>query len=148
MHALMSLIVTFLAIAGVLWTLGAPFAAALQVVVYAGAIMVLFVFVAMILNLGHEARLLERTWLSRAIWVLPVILAVVLVAQFVIVLATKVSAPAGIVVTPKVVGTSLFSTYLVGVELASLLLLAALVTAFHFGAHFGGTEVDDEHHTD
>ena len=54
-HALLYLIVSLLAIAVVFYMLGAPFIAALEMIIYAGAIMVLFVFVVMMLNLG-EAR--------------------------------------------------------------------------------------------
>ena len=53
-HALLYLIVSLLAVAVVFYVLGAPFVAALEVIVYAGAIMVLFVFVVMMLNLGEE----------------------------------------------------------------------------------------------
>ena len=51
-HALLYLIVSLLAVALVFFTLGAPFVAALEVITYAGAIMVLFLFVVMMLNLG------------------------------------------------------------------------------------------------
>ncbi len=51
-HALLYLVVSLLAVAMIFFALGAPFAAALEMIVYAGAIMVLFVFVVMILNLG------------------------------------------------------------------------------------------------
>ena len=54
-HALLYLIVSLLAVAIVFYVLGAPFAAALEVIIYAGAIMVLFVFVMMMLNLGKAA---------------------------------------------------------------------------------------------
>ena len=54
-HALLYLIVSLLAVSVVFYTLGAPFVAALEVIIYAGAIMVLFVFVVMMLNLGEEA---------------------------------------------------------------------------------------------
>ena len=51
-HALLYLIVSLLSVALIFFVLGAPFVAALEVIVYAGAIMVLFVFVIMMLNLG------------------------------------------------------------------------------------------------
>ena len=54
-HALLYLIVSLLAVSVVFYTLGAPFIAALEVIIYAGAIMVLFVFVVMLLNLGEQA---------------------------------------------------------------------------------------------
>ena len=55
-HALLYLIVSLLAVAVVFYTMGAPLVAALEVIIYAGAIMVLFVFVVMMLNLGAQAR--------------------------------------------------------------------------------------------
>ena len=56
-HALLYLIVSLLAVAVVFYTMGAPFVAALEVIIYAGAIMVLFVFVVMMLNLGKRAAM-------------------------------------------------------------------------------------------
>ena len=74
-HALIYLIVSLLAVAVLFFLLGAPFAAALEVVIYAGAIMVLFVFVVMMLNLGEEARKRERAMLDFSNWLLPGLLA-------------------------------------------------------------------------
>ena len=56
MHALLYLVVSLFAVAVVFYTLGAPFVAALEVIVYAGAIMMLFVFVVMLLNLSADSR--------------------------------------------------------------------------------------------
>ena len=53
-HALLYLIISLLAVAMMFFCLGAPFAGVLEIIVYAGAIMVLFVFVVMMLNLGEE----------------------------------------------------------------------------------------------
>ena len=63
-HALLYLIVSLLAVAVVFYAMGAPFVAALEVIIYAGAIMVLFVFVVMMLNLGEHAVSLEKAWLT------------------------------------------------------------------------------------
>ena len=60
-HSALSLIVVMMALAGLYLLLGAEFVAAVQIIVYAGAIMVLFVFVIMLLNAGEE----ERTNFSR-----------------------------------------------------------------------------------
>src|SRR5919197_6637605 len=75
-HELLYLIVSLLAIALIFYILGAPFAAALEVIIYAGAIVVLFVFVVMMLNLGEIAAAQERQWLPPRIWIGPTILAV------------------------------------------------------------------------
>ncbi|MHB9037169.1 MAG: NADH-quinone oxidoreductase subunit J [Armatimonadota bacterium] len=144
MRSLINMIVAFLAIAMVLWTLGAPFAAVLQVVVYAGAILVLFVFVVMILNLGHVAIERERGLLGGLIWVIPILMAAILLGEFVIVIIGRGVERAGSFVFPKTVGTSLYTTYLIGIELASILLLAGLVAAYHFGAFMAKRGVEDE----
>lgn len=144
MHALISLIVSFIAIAGVFFTLGAPFAAVLQVVVYAGAIMVLFVFVVMMLNLGKEAQRREQSWLSMSAVAVPALLALVLLIVFVAALAGAKVGGAGFRSEPKAVGASLYTVYLIGVELASVLLLAALVAAFHYGAFLGRSGDEDD----
>lgn len=133
-HALLYLIVSLLSVAIMFFTLGAPFVAALEVIVYAGAIMVLFVFVVMMLNLGPQSTAMERSWLTRQMWIGPVILCVLLTVEFVYVLAFNSSRPiAAAAVDPKQVGLALFGPYLIGVELASLLLLSGLVGAYHLG---------------
>ena len=133
-HALLYLIVSLLSVAIVFYTLGAPFIAALEVIIYAGAIMVLFIFVVMMLNLGAKAVDTERTWLKPSMWIGPCILAAILIAEVAYLLSRGTSAAhSGTIVGPKQVGMSLFGTYLIGVELASMLLLGALVGAYHLG---------------
>jgi len=133
-HALLYLIVSLLAVAVVFYTLGAPFIAALEVIIYAGAIMVLFIFVVMLLNLGERATELERTWVKAKMYIGPMILAAILIAEFVVMLSqTRVTAHSAGVVGPKEVGAALYGPYLIGVELASFLLLGALVGAYHLG---------------
>jgi NADH-quinone oxidoreductase subunit J len=85
-HALLYLIVSLLAVAIVLYTLGAPFAAALEVIIYAGAIMVLFVFVVMMLNLGEDAAAQERQWLGPRLWAGPALLSALLAAELIYIL--------------------------------------------------------------
>jgi NADH-quinone oxidoreductase subunit J len=133
-HALLNLVVSLLAVAIVFYVLGAPFAAALEVMIYAGAIMVLFVFVIMMLNLGEAAAKQERQWLRPGIWIGPGVLSAVLLGEVVYMLWVGPAAvPAGTVVTPHQVGALLFGPYLLVVELASMLLLAGLVAAYHLG---------------
>lgn len=132
-HALLYLIVSLLAVAVIFFMLGATFAAALEVIIYAGAIMVLFIFVIMMLNLGSDPAG-ERRLLTPAVWAGPSLLALILFAVLVFLLthlpAEPITAPE---VGPKQVGIALFGPYLIGVELASILLLAGLVGAFHLG---------------
>ncbi|CAD5109413.1 NADH-quinone oxidoreductase subunit J [Zestomonas carbonaria] len=137
-HALLYLIISLLAVAMCFFSLGAPFAGALEIIVYAGAIMVLFVFVVMMLNLGPAIVEQERKWLSPGIWTGPALLSAALLAELLYVLfgLSDSGAPLGLTdVDAKAVGISLFGPYLLVVELASLLLLAALVAAFHLGRH-------------
>ena len=80
-HALIYLIVSLLAVAVIFFLIGAPFAAALEIVIYAGAIMVLFVFVIMMLNLGRRGRCTERGWLQPSIWAGPALLSAAAVCR-------------------------------------------------------------------
>jgi NADH-quinone oxidoreductase subunit J len=132
-HALLYLIVSFLAIAVVFFVLGAPFVAALEVIVYAGAIMVLFVFAGMMFNLGQDSVETEREWLKPGIWIGPVLLAGVLFAEVVYLLKGGTANAGAVAVGPKEVGMVLFGPYLIGVELASMLLLAGVVGSYHLG---------------
>jgi NADH-quinone oxidoreductase subunit J len=133
-HALLYLIVSLLSVALVFFALGAPFVAALEVIIYAGAIMVLFVFVMMMLNLGPQTVEREREWFSLRVWGGPSVLIAILLAELIYLLAQAGVQPAGAVsVGPKEVGIALFGPYLLGVELASMVLLAGLVGAYHLG---------------
>jgi NADH-quinone oxidoreductase subunit J len=133
-HALLYLIVSLLSVALIFFTLGAPFIAALEVIIYAGAIMVMFIFVVMVLNLGAQATQRERQWLKPGMWVLPSILALILIGELIYVLALGGIRGSEIYsIGPKQVGIALFGPYLLGVELASLLLLAGLIGAYHLG---------------
>lgn len=136
-HALLYLVLSLLAVAMVFFTLGAPFAGVLEVIVYAGAIMVLFVFVVMMLNLGPKTSEQERQWLKGSGWIGPVVLAAILLAELVTLLWPRemLTAAGTQVVGPKEVGIALFGPYLLAVELASMLLLGGLVAAYHLGRH-------------
>ena len=136
-HALLYLVVSLVAVAVAFFTLGAPFAAALEVIINAGAIIVLFVFVVMMLNLGQEATEQERRWLPARDWRAPSVLMAVLIAEFAYTLFAKASGTtATAAITPKQVGEVLFQKYLLVVELASMLLLVGLVGSFHLGRRF------------
>jgi NADH-quinone oxidoreductase subunit J len=134
-HALLYLIVSLLSVALIFFVLGAPFVAALEVIVYAGAIMVLFVFVMMLLNLGPQAIAQESQWLDGKMWIGPTVLSIILIAELGYVLMSRPSAAAtgAAIIDPTQVGVALFGPYLLGVELASMLLLSGLVGAYHLG---------------
>ena len=133
-HALLYLIVSLLAVAVAFYTMGAPLVAALEVIIYAGAVMVLFVFVVMMLNLGKRTVETERQSLQEKVWMGPAVLSAVLIAEVLYMIA-RATLPGheGGVVEPKQVGIALYGPYLIGVELTSMLLLGALVGACHLG---------------
>ena len=131
-HALVSLISMLLALAVAFFVLGAPFVSVLQVAIYAGAIMVLFVFVVMMLNLGPLTERQEQRWLGGAVWAIPAVLAItLLLLGYYAVRAVGELFPPVEMVSPQRVGMSLFREYVLAVEIASLLLVAGLVGAFH-----------------
>ena len=134
-HALLYLIISLIAVAMTFFSLGAPFAGVLEVIAYAGAIMVLFVFVVMMLNLGPATVEQERRWLTPRVWVGPALLSLLLLGELIRVLVLQGDAnPIGVTtIDAKQVGIALFGPYLLAVELASMLLLAALVAAYHLG---------------
>jgi len=135
-HALIYLIVSLLAVAVLFFLMGAPFAAALEIVIYAGAIMVLFVFVIMMLNVGQDGIAQEREWLRGRTWIVPGILAALLLLELLLALRHAPATTGGLAVSPKEVGLALFGPYVLAVEIASMLLLAGLVGAYHLGRRF------------
>jgi NADH-quinone oxidoreductase subunit J len=144
-HALLYMIVSLLSLALIFFTLGAPFVAALEVIIYAGAIVVLFVFVIMMLNLGAEATAREQQWLQPRAWRGPAVLCAILFVEFLVLLVVEpgqAGAPAAVGV--KRVGAALYGPYVLGVELAAMLLLAGLVGAFHLGRRVPSDGEEDD----
>ena len=133
-HALLYMVMALLSLALIFFLLGAPFVAALEVIIYAGAIMVLFVFVVMMLNLGPQSADQERRWFNLSTWRGLVIIAGILLLELIIALRLGFPSPLDVSeISPHQVALSLFGPYLLGVELASMLLLAGLVGAYHLG---------------
>lgn len=130
-HALLYLILSLLSVAVIFYVLGAPFAAVLEAIVYAGAIMVLFLFVIMMLNMGQHTRQQERGWLTARVFIAPAIMAALLLGQLLNVMS-QVDYDLGLTrVGVLEVSALLFGPYVLAVELASILLLAGLVSAYH-----------------
>lgn len=128
-HALLYLIVSLLAVAVIFYILGASFIAALEVIIYAGAIMVLFVFVVMLLNAGRE----ERTLGSRVASVIGFPAVVVLLALFATVIlhahglgASSASQP---ITDTQELSAVLFRDLLLPFEVTSVLILIAILGA-------------------
>jgi NADH-quinone oxidoreductase subunit J len=138
MHSVLLLIISFAALSGLYIMLEAPFVAAIQIIIYAGAIMVLFLFVVMLLNApseevptGFQARLLGGAGPRR----FGAVLSAVLVAQLAVVLMklepTPIVAPGETAAAPTVydIGLELFREYAFAFEATSVLILVAMVGA-------------------
>ena len=128
-NSALSLIAVMAALAGEYLLLGAEFVAALQVIVYAGAIMVLFVFVIMLLNAGEE----ERTQGSRVaiIFGVPGMLLGSLLVSWVVLRhsGTEAVAAGALPGPPKTIGQMLFHEFLLPFEITSILILVAIMGA-------------------
>ena len=133
-HALLYLVVSLLSTGFIFYILGAPFAAALEVIIYAGAIMVLFVFVVMMLHLGQVNETGRK---NRILPILgPVILSSVLLAELAYSIIKRMERPYPVqMVSPGEVAAELYGPYALGIEIASMLLLAGLAAAFHLARH-------------
>ena len=132
LYSAISLIGVFIALASLYVMLAAPFIAAVQIIVYAGAIMVLVVFVIMLLNIEEEVR---RRMRLRFLIPTAVLLAGVLIAEAAFVLYFVQAQPSpqdpstSDVGLTSSIGTGLFTTYLLPFEITSVLLLMAIVGA-------------------
>ncbi|XBC38861.1 MAG: NADH-quinone oxidoreductase subunit J [Buchnera aphidicola (Melaphis rhois)] len=134
MHSLIYLIISFLSTSGIFFSLGAFFAAALEVIIYAGAIMVLFVFVIMMFNFKDFTYYSVTSDKSVVKLTMFAILFLVLTISIVFLLfGLKNRYIFNTVISTKEVGIKLFSDYIFLVELASILLLSALVVVCHIG---------------
>lgn len=135
-HALLYLVVSFLAVAMIFLSLGAPFVAILEIILYAGAIIVLLIFVVMMLNLSSDTTLQEKQWMRPKIWVGPSLLCLVLLAEMVILLLRKPPDNLPLQAVPmRAVALSLYREYIIAVELAGFLLMAGIVGAAHISKH-------------
>ena len=133
LYSAISLIGVFIALASLYMTLAAPFIAAVQVIVYAGAIMVLVIFVIMLLNVEHSEPRRKRLK-----FLVPVALgmAAILIAETAFILysvqtseSNKLSGNLSDVGLTQSIGVGLFTTYLLPFEITSILLLMAIVGA-------------------
>jgi NADH-quinone oxidoreductase subunit J len=131
--SVLALVVSFFALAAAYVLLAAPFIAAIQVIVYAGAILVLFLFVLMLLNLPQETRTADTRPVQRllagvGLVVFAFLLLALLRAHGTSIPAAAAPDTAGGEIAP--LARLLFSDYLLPFEALSVLLLAALVGAF------------------
>ena len=120
------LVLMFAALGGLFGLLGAPFMAVVQIIIYAGAIMVLFVFLIMTVHPAAGIPPERKKRAARA----GLLLGLVLAAELVLAAAGAFASPAGAdaaSVTPKEIGRLLLTKYLYPFEITSILIIAALV---------------------
>ncbi len=132
-HAVVYLVISFFGTALVFYLLGAPLLAALEVIIYAGAIMILFLFIVMMIRLErHEKPLLPRAQMIPAL----VMGAVYLVVGALLLTSSEPAAQVPLpsaVATPSDFGRFLFTQHWLAIEIASLLLLVVLIGALLVG---------------
>lgn len=134
-HSVIYLVNSFFALALLFYLLGAPLVAAWEVIIYAGAIMVLFLFIIMMLELAPtpEADRMGPTWWQ---WLPVLLLAVALVTCTLLLIGLDTSVAQGVphwYATPRDFGYALFGKYALAVEVVSFQLLFAAVGAFYVG---------------
>ena len=150
-HSLLYLVVSLLAVAVCFYLLGAPFAAGLEVIVYAGAILVLFVFAIMMFGLGVDetvnAPQSHAFGLSNIrLWFGPCFIAILLLVQLIFAIDNSVVQEklTSNIIDAKQVGILLYGPYLLAVEIASFLLLAGLIAGYHFAKPEGISAVSQK----
>jgi NADH-quinone oxidoreductase subunit J len=126
-YSALFLVLAFAALGGVFGLLGAPFMAVVQIIIYAGAIMVLFIFIIMMINFRERITPEKRKWTIG----LAGAMAVVLLAEVLFALhgVGTGSNAASTGPSPTEIGRLLFTKYLYPFEITSILILAALVGA-------------------
>ena len=133
-HALLYLVVSLLAVAVCFYLMGAPFAAGLEVIVYAGAILVLFVFAVLMFGLGKDETINAPKSKSVTNMFGAMLLAFALLLELTVIInnAQIQQTLQANVVSSKAVGIMLYGPYLLAVEIASFLLLAGLLAGYHY----------------
>ena len=131
-HSVLYLILTFFAIAGHFVLLNAQFLAAVHIIVYAGAIMVLFLYVIMMLNLNAEVEPHKSKWLKIAATITGGLLMVVLVGAL---RSTNQLITSGVSQTGmiKSLGMTLYNDFMLPFEISSILFLVAMVGSVMLG---------------
>ena len=131
-HAILFLVTSLFSMAVIFFLLMAPLVAAFEVILYAGAIMVLFLFVIMMLDLGHPEQGLAPGWKE---WLPALLIALVSIAALVTVIVSGHTSGAASIAMPAIreVAIRLFREHGLAVELISLQLLFALVGALYLG---------------
>jgi len=128
-HNALFIILAFLCLGGLFALLDAPFIAVVQIIVYAGAIMVLFIFVIMMINLKEGVPPERKRWTV----VLSLLIGIILVIELILAVTGAFAPPqapgAAELANPSNLGKLLFTEYLYPFEITSILIIAVLVGA-------------------
>jgi NADH-quinone oxidoreductase subunit J len=122
-------ILAFVCMAGLFGLLDAPFIAVIQIIVYAGAIMILFIFVIMMINLKEDIPPERKKWTIGLSFMIAGVLIIELIFAFKGFLSPAQAAVEGSAGSPTDLGRLLFTKYLYPFEITSVLIIAALVGA-------------------
>ncbi|CAL4319757.1 NADH-quinone oxidoreductase subunit J [Buchnera aphidicola (Thelaxes suberi)] len=132
-YSLLFLISSLLSTSGIFFVFGSSFAASLEIIIYAGAIMVLFLFVIMLLNLNSNIESVSEKWIYKIYDNKSVVFALLLFLIFSFsVYNIKNNFLMTYIFESKKIGECLFGHLFIIVELASILLLNALIVTLHF----------------
>ncbi|MBK5928822.1 NADH-quinone oxidoreductase subunit J [Rhodobaculum claviforme] len=136
-HALIWVVAGLISLAAGFFALGAGFAGAVQILIYAGAIIAVFIFVVMTIDSGDAALARERVRLGKG-WKLPLVLVLAVLAPVALSLPGGGLDGAPVAVPAQRLGALLFGPWAVAVEVASAMLIAALLGARHLARREGG----------
>ncbi|CAL4042534.1 NADH-quinone oxidoreductase subunit J [Buchnera aphidicola (Anoecia corni)] len=131
-YAIIYLLCSFLCISSILFLLGSFFAASVHVIIYAGAVMVLFIFIIMMLNIKHISDLqltyLKKIYLSISLFIIFILMKKTLNPVFNLLKNKSIHIS---IVDTQLIGGCLFTNYILLVELISILLLSALIVSLY-----------------
>jgi NADH-quinone oxidoreductase subunit J len=130
-HAIVYLVTSFFALAAIFYLLAAPLVAMFEVIIYAGAVMVLFMFVIMMLDLGHPEEA-QRPGLLH--WLPALVMAgIILFSMMMLAAGRPAVTGSGTLITVQEFSLNLFRKYGVAIEIISMQLLFAVVGALYLG---------------
>lgn len=145
-YAVLYLVLSLFSVSLVFWSLGAIFLAVIEILVYAGAIMVLFLFVVMMLNLGTGGENLDTRRPTGKLLLLPGIFALFLAALTVLaIMSPGVPGYAGYYpIGAKEIGQALFTRHFLAVKLVSLILTVGMLGGMHIGRGVAAAREESE----
>ncbi|CAL1329087.1 NADH-quinone oxidoreductase subunit J [Candidatus Providencia siddallii] len=143
-YALLYLLISLLSLSVVFFSLGAYFAGVMETIIYAGAIVVLFIFVVMMLNLGKSIKKQKNIYVKSKNWIIFTIISIILLIILIYGINSFPFEERNIcnIITIKEIGMSLFGPYILIIEFISFLLLAGLIVAFHIGSNYKKNDIN------